>query len=90
MYEERQQVADSTKQTAEQEALTPNALAALPTEWVAKLRQGVEEVDIDLLSSAIKQIRGHDAELANALARLAEDFEYDEILVLIQHAEEQH
>ena len=50
----------------------------------ADLKQGVEEVHLELLSSVIRQIRGRDAALANALALLVEDFEYDEMLALIQ------
>jgi len=64
--------------------LTPEALSALPTEWVADLKQGAEDVDVELLFSIIEQIRGHAAALADMLERLAEDFEYDEILALIR------
>ena len=64
--------------------LTSEALAALPAEWVADLKQGAKEVDLELLSSVIEQIRGHDVAIADALVRLVEDFEYDEILALIQ------
>jgi hypothetical protein len=63
------------------------ALGALPAEWVADLKQGAEEVDVGLLSSVIEQIRGRDAALADALARLVEDFEYDEILAAIRQIE---
>ncbi len=67
--------------------MTPEALAALPDECVAHLKQGTEEVDVELLFSVIEQIRGRDAALAGALARLAEDFQYDEILTFIQQTE---
>jgi len=36
----------------------------------------------------IEQIREQDATLADALAQLAEDFEYDEILAFIRQTEE--
>ncbi len=62
-----------------------NALVALPAEWLANLKQGAEEVDVELLFSVIEQIRGRDAALAAALTRLVEDFEYDGILAIIQH-----
>ena len=70
-----------------EEVLIPEALAALPAEWLETLKQGAERADLLSLSSVIEQIRGQDARLATALAQLAEDFEYDEILVLIQAKE---
>jgi len=57
----------------------------LPAEWLATLKQGALQADLILLSNVIEQIRGHDAVLADALARLAENFEYDEILALLQN-----
>ncbi len=60
------------------------ALAALPSKWLADLQKGAEEADIDLLASVIKQIRECDVALADALERLVEDFEYDEILAVLQ------
>ncbi len=87
VYEEGQQVASSKEQIAEQEILTPETLAALPAEWLAALKQGAEETDVEVLFEVIEQIREHDAVIADALKRLAEDFEYDEILGLLQQIE---
>ena len=61
-----------------------NWVAALPAEWLAALKQAAEETDVEALFEVIEQIRERDAAVADALARLAEDFEYDEILALIQ------
>ena len=83
VYEEEGQETQGAKQKAEG-VVMPEALAALPAEWIAQLRQGAAEVDIDRLSAMIEQIRERDAALADALTCLAEDFEYDEILALIQ------
>ncbi len=83
----RQSTIDNRQSTIEK-VLTPEALAALPAEWVADLKQGAEDVDVELLASVIEQIRGHDATLAGALARLAEDFEYDEILALLPQSDQ--
>ncbi len=87
VYAEDHQAAKSEEQAAEQNMVTAEALAALPAEWLGHLKQGAEDVDVELLSSVIGQIRGHDAALADALTRLAEDFEYDEILTVIQQIE---
>ena len=70
-----------------EKALTPEVLATLPAEWVAQLKKGAEDVDVELLSTIIEQIRGCDATLADTLAQLVEDFEYDKILVAIQAEE---
>ncbi len=69
-----------------QETLT-RALAALPSDWLATLREGAVVVDIEALSDIINRICKRDPMPANALARLAEEFEYDEILSLVQEAE---
>ncbi len=64
--------------------LEPGALSALPGELLDALKQGSQRADFILISNIIDRIRGHDAALADALARLAENFEYDKILELIQ------
>jgi CheY-like chemotaxis protein len=90
VYEESSKVADSKVTGGRQRAenvLTPEALAALPAEWLEALEQGAEQADLLLLSNVIEQIREQDARLADALAQLAEDFEYDEILKLLQAKE---
>jgi CheY-like chemotaxis protein len=63
-----------------EEGLAPGALAALPAEWLATLKQGAEETDVEVLFEVIEQIRKHDAAVADALTSLVEDFEYDKIL----------
>ncbi len=60
------------------------ALAALPAEWVESLKQGARLANFILLSSVIEQIREQNVSLADALAQLAEDFEYKKILTLLQ------
>ncbi len=68
--------------------LKPESLENLPAEWLADLRQGAEVVNVELLSAVIEQIHHRDAALADALARLVEDFKYDKILTSIQQAGE--
>ncbi len=72
---------------ATEDMLMPEALTALPAEWLETLKQGARRSDFILLSSVIAQIRAQDARLAGVLAQLAEDFEYDEILGLLQQIE---
>ncbi len=72
------------RQATIEKTLTPEALAALPIEWVVRLEQGTRIVDLELLDSVIEQIRERDAFLADALTYLVEDYEYGKILTVIQ------
>ncbi|CAN2043879.1 histidine kinase [Candidatus Magnetomoraceae bacterium gMMP-13] len=67
-----------------QKALTPEALGVLPHELLIGLEQASVQGDTDRVESLIKDIRTHDAELADALTALIADFEYDKILELIE------
>ena len=66
---------------------TEHLLRRAAAEWLTQIKQAAKRADFILLSSVIAQIREQDAALAVALAQLAEDFEYDEILALIQGIE---
>ncbi len=84
VYEEDERhTVEDERQTVEE------GLTALPAEWLATLKLGAEEVDVKVLFEVIEQIRGRDAALADALAQLAHDFEYDEILAVIQQIEKE-
>jgi hypothetical protein len=82
---EEKQARGNKKQVPGEEVVTPDTFVALPAEWVAQLGQGAEEADIERLSSVIAQIRERDAAVADALARLVENFAYDEIMALTQN-----
>jgi len=81
--EERESILRHAQDTAIEKVLTPEALAALPAERLAALEQGAQETDVKMLREVIALIRRHDAGLADALAYLTDDFEYDQILELI-------
>ncbi len=84
VYEERGNVKNGKQRGSEKEAPVPEALAVLPGELLETLKQGARRADFILLTNVIEKIHEHDAALADALARLAEDFEYNKILELIQ------
>jgi len=88
VYEEEQRAVDNKQQTGGKDVLTPEALAALPAEWMTQMKQGAIRADFILLSNINDKIRQHEPTLAGALAQLVEDFEYDEILALLQQTEE--
>jgi hypothetical protein len=64
----------------------PEALAALPDDVVANLEHATLDSDVKLINQVIHEIHNHNAALADALARLAHEFDYDTILKLIQEA----
>ncbi|MGK7900773.1 MAG: ATP-binding protein [Hormoscilla sp.] len=69
--------------TADAAQLTTAAFAALPPELLAKLKQALVNVDLDLIDSLSSQISKHNPALAQALADAIDNFEYDKILNLL-------
>jgi CheY-like chemotaxis protein len=69
---------------ADSDALTPAALAALPFDLVINLHQAISELDVELMQSYIAQIGKLNAPLSNALAALANKFQYEQLLKLTQ------
>jgi CheY-like chemotaxis protein len=59
-------------------------LSTLPPDLLANLERAATTGYIDQISDLVDQIRAHDAAVADALARLADDFEYVRIVSLIQ------
>ncbi|AFZ19629.1 hybrid sensor histidine kinase/response regulator [Allocoleopsis franciscana] len=71
-----------------QEILTPTALAALPFDLLTNLEEATIRSKMNQIDSLINEIRTLDAPLADALAILAEGFEYPKIASLIGQAKE--
>ena len=65
-------------------------LVALPTEWLAELRQAADEVDTALVDALIKRIRERDAALADGLADLVVNYRFDKLQLLIQEVSAEH
>lgn len=59
--------------------LTPTALRTLPVKWLSELEQATNLSDMEIVESVIAKIRTQNIALADALARLANDFKYDKI-----------
>ncbi|MBD1810021.1 AAA family ATPase [Microcoleus sp. FACHB-SPT15] len=68
------------------DAITPDAIAALPPALVANLYQAIIDGDKDLMLTLIDQIRSSNKPLANALAALVNNFRYKQLLHLTQSA----
>jgi CheY-like chemotaxis protein len=66
------------------EDLDSLSLVNLPPALLDELEKITIQANIMLIEGLIEQIRAIDATIANALAALAEEFEYEQILALIQ------
>lgn len=64
--------------------LTREDLAGLPPEWLASLHQSTFEGDLEQILALIEQVRDRHEYLANALASLARNLQYIELLALTQ------
>ncbi len=84
VYEEGERQKVKGERQKVEEVLTAEALAALPSDLLANLEQATDRSDIQLMFTIIEEIRRHDSALADALAHLTNNFNYDEILRLIQ------
>ena len=69
-----------------QDVLTQAAFAVLSPRWVSELKQATIKADLKRILTLVDQIRAQNATLADALADLANNFEYKNILTLIEQA----
>lgn len=69
------------------DALTPEALAELPGDLPAELKQAATDLDVDLIQVIIERTRELNAPVGDGLANLARDFQYDKLLALIQRSD---
>jgi signal transduction histidine kinase/CheY-like chemotaxis protein len=85
VYEETTaHTASAVSKTDIQNALTKDALAAVPQELLAKLEHAATFAYMQEIDHCIEEIRSYNATLSDALATLAVDFEYGKIVALIQ------
>ncbi|MCL1468556.1 response regulator [Argonema galeatum] len=82
VYEQLTHSPASTKTDAL--VLKPDVVAALPADWLASLQQATIECDLAMMLLLIDEIREQDDRIANALAYLANNFQFEELLNLIQ------
>jgi PAS domain S-box-containing protein len=59
-------------------------MAALPKATLIELKEALESLEINAIATAIRQVENHDAELAKALSKSAENFDYQIILNALQ------
>ncbi|MCP4424329.1 MAG: response regulator [Chloroflexi bacterium] len=64
--------------------LTPETLAALPTELLTRLEAAAVRADMVKVDALIAAVKGHDAVIAQALAELSHRFEFPQIANLVK------
>lgn len=65
---------------------SPPALFGLPVEWLKKMDWAVKTGDVRHIHELCNVIHDDHPEIAQALSRMADDFEYDAILALLEQA----
>ncbi|RKZ53559.1 MAG: hypothetical protein DRR08_27255 [Candidatus Parabeggiatoa sp. nov. 2] len=82
-----EQVKGTEPQQSAQDISIPDALAALPDELLAQMRQAAITLEIESMPSLIEQVRPYNKPLADALLELANNLQYDQLQALIQQAQ---
>jgi signal transduction histidine kinase/CheY-like chemotaxis protein len=83
IYEDSVEHEANSKEQLYEDILTPEALAELPDDLLAELKQAAIELDVDQLYVIIDQIRDRNGPVAEALADLTRDYQYEKLLSLI-------
>ncbi len=74
--------------TAQPSILAADALAALPPTWITAMYTAVSGADMDEIRALTEQIQGQNAALAEHLGWLRDNFQIDQLLQLLQTAEQ--
>ena len=82
LYEEAETTRITDQAGDSEVALTVDALAALPAEWVAELHQAATQLDADVILEMLEQIREANPALTRALTRLVHDYRFDILITL--------
>ena len=80
VYEEAEDSKAKGEEEPPRDALTPKALADLPDDLRKELKQAIIDLDVDLIQAVIDRIRGLNAPIADGLAKLVENYQFEEIV----------
>ncbi len=80
VYEDSIEHRARIKEQPSEDILTPVALADLPDELLADLKQATIDLDVDRIGVIIDQIHELNAAVADALAKLAGKYQFEEIM----------
>ncbi|MCB0032991.1 MAG: response regulator [Anaerolineales bacterium] len=87
IYEDIEPFEEPQTEEVTADGQTSIALANLPQEWLSRLQQAAEHIDIDSANHIIDQIKGQDAELASVLHSLVISFRFDMLQALLHEAQ---
>ena len=76
--------AASTLTESEENVLTKQAVCELPRELVANLQQAISNLDLEMMQTVISQIMEVNQPLASAIATCIKNFQYEQLLDLMQ------
>ncbi|MBV7336304.1 response regulator [Chloroflexi bacterium TSY] len=89
IYEETT-LAKPNKRSSELMALTPEALACLPSTWLTDLHNAAIQGEMEQLLLLIDQIEDKHSQLAPPLTKLVQQFRFDKLVALTQnHSDDQ-
>jgi CheY-like chemotaxis protein len=88
LYEREDAGAERVEAPGKRVRLIPADLAALPPDLLDRLEGAVVRINVALLEILLGEVRAHNQPLADALAHLAQDYYFDQILAVIQEAKE--
>ncbi|HAX78562.1 MAG TPA: hybrid sensor histidine kinase/response regulator [Cyanobacteria bacterium UBA11372] len=89
LYQENTPQSSASKpptETANLDSITPNSLKVMPDEWIAQLYLAASMCRDDLISELIEQIPQTNTNIAKALGELSYNFQFEEIMHLIELA----
>ena len=84
VYEEEEASAAQTADTALAVQLSCDDLAGLPADLLGQMAEAATKADLEGLNELIGQVEAQDAQVARALRSLADSFDYDALLDLLQ------
>ena len=88
VYEDAEKETRLEDEQEEEKVDMASILSTMPQKWLADMQQATLEGDLDWVATLIAQIRSQNKDLANALDEWANNFEFDEIMAIIQQATE--
>ncbi len=89
IYEDEQVGDDLPEEKISAYILTPDKLHGIPKDMLAELERALIGLNADLIQSIIERLGVHNNRVASSMLVLADDFQYEQILSLIQRAIEE-